>query len=276
MQPALNRSREELAGQLHVSYSQINAYLICPAKYAHQYVWGTPWESKPVALAFGSAIHKAAESYYLNLKETGEVLPVERIISVFESVFYAESNEAEVKLTYKNGDDYDSLVKQGTELLTLFHSEITPQRIMAVEFPFQVSVPDLSTPGENLPFKLAGFFDLLESDGDTYVVGELKTSAQKFSNLKLDYDLQATVYSYAMTRMRLAKSPESCLIRYDVLLKTKKPGFERYFVTRTERDHRRLIELVNEVLRAIEHRIFYRNTGWACGDCQFKRACFSG
>ena len=276
MQPALNRSREELAGQLHVSYSQIYAYLIRPAKYAHQNVWGTPWESKPVALAFGSATHKAAESYYLNLKETGEVLPVERIISVFESVFYAESNEAEIRLTYKNGDDYDSLVKQGTELLTLFHSEINPQRVMAVEFPFQVSIPDLSTPGENLPFKLAGFFDLLESDGDTYVVGELKTSAQKFSNLKLDYDLQATVYSYAMTKLKLAKSPESCLIRYDVLLKTKKPAFERYFVTRTERDHRRLIELVNEVLRAIEHRIFYRNTGWACGDCQFKRACFSG
>ena len=52
------------AVHLHLSSSQLNTYLICPAKYAHQYVYGTPWETKPAALPFGKAIHKAAEVYY--------------------------------------------------------------------------------------------------------------------------------------------------------------------------------------------------------------------
>ena len=264
---------EELAGSLHISYSQISTYLICPAKYAHQYVWGTPWETKPAALAFGSAIHRAAEAYYLNLKETGEVLPVEDLIAVFKDVLDSEKACSEQEWSFKNGEDFESIDKQGAELLRLFHAEITPQRIMAVEFPFMVSVPDLTRPGESLPVKLTGFFDLLENDDETYVVGELKTASQRFSSLRLAYDLQPTVYSYAMTKLGLVKEPESCLVRYDVLLKTRKPAFERYFVTRTESDHHHLIELVNQILHAIDQRVFYRNTGWQCSDCQFQKAC---
>lgn len=262
---------------LHFSYSQLNTYLICPAKYAHQYVWGTPWETKPAALAFGGAVHKAVETYYTTLKETGEVISAEQLVSSFEGIMESEEKRSEVRWSYKNGDDLESLLKQGGELLRLFHSEITPRRIRAVEFPFSISIPDSNTPGRDLPIKLVGVFDLIEADEDgTYVVGELKTSSQKYSSLKLDYDLQPTVYSYAMIRMNLAKAPESCLVRYDVLLKTKKPSFERYFITRTQADHHRLIQLMNEVLRAIEQRIFYRNTGWQCGDCQFKKTCFGG
>jgi CRISPR/Cas system-associated exonuclease Cas4 (RecB family) len=106
-------------------------------------------------------------------------------------------------------------------------------------------------------------------------VVELKTSAQRFSSLRLEYDLQATVYSYAMAKMKVSTSENSTLIRYDVLLKQKKPAFERYFVTRNSDDHRRLVHLINHVLKAIENRIFYRQTGWQCGDCQFKKECFS-
>ena len=123
---------------------------------------------------------------------------------------------------------------------------------------------------------LVGYFDLVERDEQgTYLIAELKTSGQRFSSLRLEYDLQATTYSYAMTKMKVATSENSCLVRYDVLLKTKKPAFEHYFVTRTEADHKRLIHLINMVLKAIENRIFYRNSDWPCADCQFKKACFA-
>lgn len=261
---------------LHFSYSQLNTYLLCPMKYAHQYVWGTPQETKPAALLFGSAVHKAVADFYSHLKDTGEFLPQDDLFMSFETALDQEVKDADVELSFKNGETLETLCEQGRALIELFHAEVSPQQIKAVEFPFSISIPDLSTPGENLPIKMVGYFDLIEADVDgTYIVGELKTSSQRFSNLKLDYDLQATVYSYAMTRMKLAKTPESCLVRYDVLLKTKKPAFERYFVIRTAADHRRLIQLVNEILRAIEHRIFYRNTGWTCADCQFKKTCFS-
>ena len=267
---------EERETHLHFSYSQLSTFLICSMKYAHNYVWGTPYETKPVALPFGKAIHKAAETYYRNLKETGEIIPVDQVISVYETVLGKEIGITRIPLTFKDGQSLESIREQGIELLKLFHAETRPQKIVAVEFPFSVKIPDIINGNGDLPIKLEGVFDLVESDRDgSYVVAELKTSAQRFSSLRLEYDLQATTYSYAMDKMKVATSENSCLVRYDVLLKTKKPGFEHYFVTRTKADHERLIHLINHVLRAIELRVFYRNTSWACSTCQFKKACFS-
>jgi putative RecB family exonuclease len=265
-----------MESQLHFSYSQLSTFLICPMKYAHQYVWGTQPETKPVALPFGKAIHKAAEAYYRNLKDTGEIITVDQVIATFETVLDNDIKSAEMELTLKEGETIGALREQGIELLKLFHGEVRPQKIAAVEFPFSVFLPDILNGGGDLPIKLVGYFDLVERDDQgTYLIAELKTSGQRFSSLRLEYDLQATVYSYAMRKMKVATSENSCLVRYDVLLKTKKPAFEHYFVTRTESDHKRLIHLINQALRAIELRVFYRNTGWQCGDCQFKKACFA-
>jgi hypothetical protein len=143
---------------------------------------------------------------------------------------------------------------------------------VAVELPFSVSVPDIINGGD-LPIQLVGYFDLVESDNDAYLIGELKTSAQKYSSLKLEYDLQPTAYSYAMSRMKVSTTEHSCLLRYDVLVKTKTPTFEQYFVSRTEQDHQRFIHLINLVLMGIEQHLFYRIQGWQCTDCQFKTAC---
>ncbi len=267
--------RGDMDVELHISYSQLNTFLTCSFKYAHRYVWGTKPETKPMALVFGRAIHRAVEEYYLHLKQHGTVMPLEQMVAVFDDTFKAEHDLTEEELTFKKGESYASLRDKGIELVMIFYDHIHPQTIVDVEYPFGVSVPDL-VGGGWLPIRLVGVFDLIESDAaGNNLVGELKTSAQKYSNQHLDFDLQATVYSYAMTQMKLALKPQSCLVRYDVLLKTKKPSLERYFVTRNEADHRRMIHLVNEVLRAINQRIFYRNTGWQCGDCQYKKACLS-
>jgi putative RecB family exonuclease len=271
----IEKQKPEEAAQLHFSYSQLSTYLLCPMKFAHRYVWGTPFESKPAAQIFGKAIHRAAETYYRNLKETGEIAPADQLVAVFRSEFDTEISQTEVEITLKSGESLESLKDQGAKLLQLFREEVSPQKIVAVEFPFSVPIPEVDGQG-NLSPNLVGYFDLLETDPDgSYVVVELKTSGQRFSSLRLEYDLQATVYSYAMTRMKVATSGNSTLVRYDVLLKTKKPAFERYFVTRTEADHNRVIHLINQVLKAIENRIFYRLTGWQCKDCQFRKACFS-
>jgi len=266
---------ENQAVHLHVSFSQLATYLMCPMKYAHQYVYGSKWETRPAALPFGKAIHKTAEAYYTALMQTGEILPVEKLQETFQSVFLGEAKRGGIPLSFKKGEDLETLKALGTALVELFHANARPQKIVAVEFPFSVKVPDIHNGGD-LPVRLEGVFDLVESDSErTYAVVELKTAAQRFSSVRLQFDQQATVYSYAMSRMKVATSEQSCLVRYDVLLKTKNPAFEQYFVTRTTEDHERLIHLINEVLRAIEHRIFYRNPDWQCNDCQFRIACYS-
>ena len=260
------------ATQLHVSYSQLVSYMLCPMKYAHNYVWATPPENRPLSMLFGRAIHKAVEEYYLCLQETGKALPLEEFKQDFEKLFSKEIESSDVRVSMKKDESLEGAKAQGAELLELFHREIRPQKIVAVELPFSVSVPDIVNGGD-LPFQLVGYFDLVESDNDAYLIGELKTSAQKYSSLKLEYDLQPTAYSYAMSRMKVSTTEHSCLLRYDVLVKTKTPTFEQYFVSRTEDDHHRFIHLINLVLMGIEQRLFYRNQGWQCTDCQFKNAC---
>jgi putative RecB family exonuclease len=268
------QKRDEIAIQLHFSYSQLTTYLICPMKYYFQYVIAAEWETKTAALLFETAIHKAVEIYYATLKEDGGIIPLSQVIAVFEAVMDHEVKTTEVPLTFREGENIESLREQGRALLKLFHSERTPPKIVAVEFPFNVKAPDILTGTGDLPVKFIGYFDLVESDRDgTYLIVELKTAVQRFSSLKLEHDLQATVYSFAMAHLELAPSDTSRLVIYDVLLKTKKPALEHYYVTRTEADHKRLVHLINHVLKAIEHRLFYRQTGWQCSDCQFKTAC---
>ena len=259
---------------LAISYSKLNTYLMCPMKFAHYYVWGTPPEHTPMPLVFGLAMHKAAEAYYIALKDNGEIFPVDAVISAFDEAFSRRVENAVAEIKLKKGSSIESVRDQGRELLKIFHAEIQPQHVMAVEFPFSVSIPDLDN-GGNLPVRLEGVLDLIERDEEgSYLIGELKTAAQRYTSHKLATDLQPTVYSYAMSKMNIATEGNSTLIRYNVLLKTKKPAMETYFVSRTKTDHDQLIHLINQVLRAIDNRIFYRNTtGWMCQDCQFSKAC---
>ena len=267
-------TREDIEAQLHISYSQLNNFLICPMKYAHNYVWGTPHESKPAALILGRAVHKAAQVFYTYLKQARNAPPVEEICDAFKANFEEGVKHTEVEITFKDGETFQTVRDQGIEFVRLFHSQIQPQEIGAVELPFSVAVPDIFTGRGNLPARLTGIFDLIERDSQgTYLIAELKTSSQRFSSLKLEHDLQATVYSYALSKLRLSTTESSCLVRYDVLIKNKKPVFEHYFVSRSEKDYEKLIHLINHVLKAIEARVFYRQTGWQCADCQFKQAC---
>jgi len=59
------------------------------------------------------------------------------------------------------------------------------------------------------------------------------------------------------------------------LLKTAKPAIQITQTYRTAEDHSRLMELISQVIRAIELRIFYRNpnTRFGCDGCVYRIAC---
>jgi len=41
--------------------------MLCGFQYAHLYVWGTPWENKPIALCFGKSVHSASQFIMLGI-----------------------------------------------------------------------------------------------------------------------------------------------------------------------------------------------------------------
>jgi len=263
----LNEYRQEL----HVSKSQIKTFLMCPQRYVYQYVTGKEWERKSAALSFGSAIHQAIADFYITLMNDGKPLSVGEIQNSFINAWTLEL-KGDVPLDF-NGSSPDELLDLGKRMLEVFVENIKPRKIEAVELPFSVPLVDIKT-GEILPLKLVGAFDLIESDEDNNrIISELKTSARKWSDGQVETELDSAVYCYAFKEMGYTTNGSETLVRFDVLLKTKKPTLETYFTTKTEKDHRKMLSLITKVLRAIESGAFYPNYGWQCPTCPFEKQC---
>jgi len=257
--------------ELHVSKSQLRTFLMCPQKYCYQYVMGKEWERKSVALVLGSAIHNAVADYYLSLANGGSPLSVGEIQDSFIHTWTLDS-KGDTPLDY-NGKSEDDLLDLGKRMLEVFTEEIKPRNIEAIELPFSVPICDPGT-GEVLPVKLVGAFDLIESDEDgNRSIIELKTAARKWSDGQVETELDPIVYSYAFQEMGYSTNGSETLVRFDVLVKTKKPTLETYFTTKGEKDHRKMLSLFTKVLRAIESGNFYPIHGWQCNGCPFERRC---
>ena len=65
------------------------------------------------------------------------------------------------------------------------------------------------------------------------------------------------------------------LVRFDVLTKAKKPALQQLYTTRSSKDHQRILGIIADVHRAVEHKPFHVNPGWQCKSCEFKKICDS-
>ena len=146
--------------------------------------------------------------------------------------------------------------------------------MLAVEQPFAVPLIDQET-GEVLERDLVGTLDLLERDPEgRLVVVDLKTSARRYTDLPVEASLQLSVYSYATGLLGYA-DPDEVRLRFDVLMKTKRPELHRYWTTRDRAANVRLFRMATEVLAAIEAGVFHPNPGWQCKECPFKSKCWA-
>ena len=66
---------------------------------------------------------------------------------------------------------------------------------------------------------------------------------------------------------------QEALIRYDILVKNKKPVLDRQYAVRRPRDRETAVSIAVDALKAIEKGAFWRNPTWACAGCQYRRRC---
>ena len=148
-------------------------------------------------------------------------------------------------------------------MLSAFYNQIVPGNIVEVEFPFESKLDG--------DINLIGVMDLVEADEEgTLIVVEVKASKRKPTEEKLIFDLQGAIYSYAM---RQSTDVKEVLVRYDYLLRQKRPAFEQFFVTKGALEHRRMEIQIREVLQAINAGAFHPRYGWWCRECPFRQAC---
>ena len=257
---------------LHISHSQLDTFLNCPQRYRYQYVVGAPWEHLPAALAFGRAIHAAVAHYYRHVKHFGEPLP----LGVLKGCFHGDFKDAlgqGLAVLCKEGESEHILREKGDALLEVFHAKARPQTVEAVELPFLVDLIDPAT-GEVLGTKLAGIFDLVESDDSgNMTIADLKTANRRYAETQVETHLQATLYAYALRRLGDSTDGRNTLIRFDVLLKTKQPDLESYYAVKAEEDEPWTLAQVRQVLEAIAAGASYPIRSWRCPDCPFRKRC---
>ena len=260
----------DLRQGLHTSCSQIKAYVGCSQKFLYQYVLGVPPSHRPIALSFGSSVHAALEMFYQRLRDTGEKPPLAEIQSAFVDRLDVELADTSIPLRFDEGQDAGSIKDLGVAVLGAFWDQgFVPDQVLAVEQPFAVDLADPET-GEVLDIPLIGAIDLVAVHQGQTVLVEHKTAARRFDQSRLAHDFQPTAYQYASRQIHL---PNPRLV-FQILLKSvKKPTVETIPVTRSRSSEVEMLSTFVQVLRGVEAGVFYRNRGWACGDCQLRYRC---
>jgi CRISPR/Cas system-associated exonuclease Cas4 (RecB family) len=264
-------SLERMREGLHLSASALKTFLSCPWKFRLRYVDGAKPEFQPSALILGKAVHAALAEHHLSLMKDTRLAP-DTVLTCFDENLNREA-EIDLPIQFTRCDDLDSLRETGRGLVEVYLKEAKTGKILAVEQPFQTSLVDPRT-GEELEPKLVGFFDLIEEDEDGNVsVVEIKTAARKWSAGQVEMDLQGSLYAAAVSRSGLAPDGREARLRYDILVKNKKPILDRQHAIRTPKERHMALCIAVDALKAIEGNAFYRNPGWQCSGCQYRRTC---
>lgn len=256
---------------MHVSASQLSAYLTCPERFRLQYVEPHRPSHRSGDLVFGSAIHETLAEFHHGLIGNPVVaVPLEVLLERFEACMQIEE-QGEVPVMWQDDDSPARLRAMGRTLLGLYHAKFRPRRVLAVEKAFSIPRFDPST-GRALEEQLVGIADLIEEDDEGHVwITELKTAAKRFDDVRLGFDHQATIYSMARTALGF---PEA-RVRFRVLLKAKAPAIVTYALRREDPHVAETTRVVHQVLRAVDAGIFYPHRGWQCSSCPFRAACGS-
>ena len=246
----------------HCSVSSIKSYLMCPDKYRHRYIEKTEPSHRNIALVLGRALHDAIESFYRFVQKEDGAPPLQLLTDTF-TTSWSRGALGDVPL---RSDDIGADKDMGVALVEAFLATVAmPLKVLAVEEAFSFPVAD---DDDRL---VVGAIDAVVVDEDgRIVIVENKSAKRRWSADQLNYDFQPTLYTHATREMGLADHPT---LRYDFLLKLKKPAMESVEICRSELQINEAFHLLRQVLRAIDEGIFYRLRSWACTDCEFGHVC---
>lgn len=247
----------------HLSVSQISTWMQCPRKYRFQYIDKMPWPAVPSSLTFGTAVH-AALAALSQARLEGDEPTVESLHAAYRVAWASESKPIEMK----DGETPEALDAMAKAMLAVALEQPQVGRVIAVEESFRIRLaPDIPP--------LVGVIDLIEERDGRAVIVEHKTGAQRFTDQRVADDNQPTAYALAALEMGLpgVKTIDDVEVRFNVLLKLKKPTIDERPTRRSARQADELREVAAAVWAAREAGIFPPNRGWACATCPFREPC---
>jgi len=176
--------------------------------------------------------------------------------------------EDRTDIQYADGQDFNTMLNQGTDLLTAWYENLTEDnfKVISVEEPFSIDI-------ENLDVPVIGVIDLVEEDeSGTIIITDFKSSQKSYSVSQVDENQQLTFYQMAVKNNGFAD--REILLKFDCLIKTKNPKFESYWTTRSEIDEIKLVKKIRQVWDGICKGVFIPNdTSWKHKYCPYRQHC---
>jgi putative RecB family exonuclease len=254
----------ELRKQPHISVSSINDYTECGLLYKLSRIDKLEPSHISDSLAFGTTVHRVLADYNQQ-KLIGEILTANELQKRFER--YWKEKEGE-NIRYKNGQSFDTLLKQGKRLMKTFAESASTDdyQILAIEEPFVYPVEGIEVP-------LIGVMDLIEEDeSGTVIITDYKTSGKSYTSNQVDRNFQMTVYH--MAAKANGYKHREILLRLSCLIKTKTPKFEQYYTIRSKSAEMRAYKKIQAAWNGVKQGVFVPNdNSWKCNDCAYKRHC---
>ncbi|HEX6231161.1 MAG TPA: PD-(D/E)XK nuclease family protein [Actinomycetota bacterium] len=233
---------------LRLSYSSINTYETCPAKFKFQYEDRLPQAPSP-ALAFGDSLHRALHLFHSRPVPVAPPLP--ELLEMLEWSWVSDG--------FANGSEEQMYRDHGRQVLTQYHRDNAEDyRIPAAsEFRFTLRIEGI---------EVAGVIDRMDRiPGGGYEIVDYKTNRRLPPQARVDRDLQLSIYHLA-AREVWGIEPERLTLYY--LL----PG-QRMSTTRSPRDVDELRRRIAVVAERIEAGKFEPRQNPLCDWCDYQPLC---
>jgi len=233
---------------MRLSYSSINTYETCPAKYRFQYEDHLPAAPSP-ALSFGDSLHRALHRFHSRPVPVAPSL--EELHDILDAVWVGEG--------FADVSEERTYLDHGRQVLSQYHRDNADHyRIpAALEFRFTIEVEGV---------QVSGVIDRMDRiPGGGYEIIDYKTNRRLPPRSRIDRDLQLSVYHLA-AREVWGIEPERLTLYY--LL----PG-QRMSTTRTDADIDELRRRIVTVAERIESGRFEPRQNPLCDWCDYQASC---
>jgi RecB family exonuclease len=233
---------------MRLSYSSMNTYELCPAKFKFQYEDRVP-QGRSAALSFGDSLHRALHLFHN--RPVPIAPPVGELLEMLEACWVSDG--------FVDASEERTYVDHGRQVLTQYHRENAEvYRIpAALEFRFTIDVEGVA---------LSGVIDRMDRiPGGGYEIVDYKTNRRLPPQARIDQDLQLSIYHMA-AREIWGIEPERLTLYY--LL----PG-QRMTTVRTPRDVDELRRRIGIVAERIEAGKFEPQQNPLCDWCEYQRLC---
>ena len=233
---------------MRLSYSSIDAYETCPARFKFQYEDRLPGKPSP-ALSFGDSLHQAL--FHFHSRPVPVAPSVEELHEMLDGVWVREGyTDSSQERVYKD---------HARQVLAVYHRENADQyRIpAALEFRFSIDVEGV---------QVTGTIDRLDRiPGGGYELIDYKTNRRLPPMSRVEQDLQLSIY-YLAARQVWGIEPER-LTLYFLL-----PG-QRMTTTRTAADADELRRRIAVVAERVDAGKFEARENPLCDWCDYQHLC---